>query len=110
MLSHGGVQVVLYHQHNGGSLAALGRILLNGPGIHLVGRAQTVHIDAAIFLKLLGKLRGQHCVVLGVEVAQRVADGQLLLGRRQDVLAFGSVVHRRIIRLRFGQRIGNALS
>ena len=49
MLCHGGVEVVLNHQHDGGSLTALGGILVDGAGIHLVGGAQTVHIDAAVF-------------------------------------------------------------
>ncbi len=107
MLRHSGVEVVLNHQHDGGSLTALGGILVDGTGVHLVGRAQTVHIDAAVLLQFLGELLGQHLVVLGGEVAQGVADGQLLLGRRQDILALGSVVHCGVIRLGFGQRIGD---
>ena len=107
MLSHGGVEVILDHQHDGGRLTALGRILLDGAGVHLVGGAQTVHIDAAVLLQLFGKLLGQHLVVLGGKIAQGVADGQLLLGRRQDILTLGSVVHRGVIGLGFGQRVGD---
>ncbi len=108
MLRHGGVEVVLYHQHDGGRLMALGGVLVDGAGVHLVRGAQTVHVDATVLLQLLGKLLGQHLVVLGGEVAQGVADGQLLLGGRQDVLALGRMVHRGVIGLGFGQRVGDA--
>ena len=107
MLSHRGVEVVLDHQHDGGSLTALGGVLLDGTGIHLVGGAQTVHIDTTVLLQLLGELLGQHLVVLGGEVTQGVADGELLLGRRQDVLTLGGMVHRRVVSGHFGQRIGD---
>ena len=108
MLCHSGVQVVLNHQHDGGSLTALGGILVDGAGIHLVSGTQTVHIDAAVFLQLLGKLGSQHGVVLRVKIAEGVADSQLLLGGRKDVLALGRMVHCGVIRLRCRQRIGNA--
>ena len=49
-------------------------------------------------------------MVLRVEIAEGVADGQLLLGGREDVLALGSVVDGRVIRLGFGQGIGNTLT
>ena len=110
MLCHCRIQVVLNHQHDGGSLTALGGILVDGAGIHLVGRTQTVHIDAAVFLQLLGKLGSQHSMVLRVEIAEGVADSQLLFRGREDVLALGRMVHCRVIRLRFGQGIRNTLT
>ncbi len=108
MLCHSGVQVVLNHQHDGGSLAALGGILVNGAGIHLVGGAQTVHINASVFLQLLGKLRSQHSVVLGVKITEGVTYCQLLLCWGQDILALGRMVYGCVIRLGCRQRIGNA--
>ena len=107
MLGHGGVEVVLDHQHDGGSLTALGGVLIDGAGVHLVGGTQTVHVDTAVLLQFLGKLLGQHLMVLGGEITQGVADGQLLLGGRKDVLALGRMVHRGVIGLGFGQRIGD---
>ena len=108
MLCHGRVEVVLDHQHDGRGLLAFGRIFLNRAGVHLVGRTETVHVDAAVFLQLLGKFGGQGGVELGGEVTQGVADGQLLLSLRQDVLALGRVVDIRVIRFHFRQFIGDA--
>ena len=107
VLCHCGVQVVLNHQHDGGSLTTFGGIFLNGAGIHLVGGTQAVHINAAVLLQLLGKLLGQHLVILGGKIAQGVADGQFLLGRRQYVLTFWGVVDGGVVGLWFGQRVGN---
>ena len=62
MLCHRGVEVVLDHQHDGRCLLAKGGILLDGAGVHLVGRTEAVHVDATVFFQLFGKLRGQRSV------------------------------------------------
>ncbi len=66
MLGHGGIQVVLDHQHDGGSLWALGRIVADGAGVHRVARHEAVHVDAAVVLQFLSEFRRQRSVpVLG---------------------------------------------
>ena len=97
MLGHPLVQVVLDHGHDGGRLAGPGRILVNGPGIHLIGRPVAVHVDAAILPELCRKFRCQALMQCFREVPQRVLERQHLLLGAQDILAFGRVVNLRIV-------------
>ena len=108
MLRHGLVQVVLDHQHDGRGLPALRGVFVDRPRMHLVVGTQAVHVDPAVLAQLGGELPGQHGVMLGGEVAQGVAQGQLLLGRRENVLALGRMVDLSVVRLRGGQPVGNA--
>jgi hypothetical protein len=55
------------------------RVLVDGPRVHQVFRTKAVHVDAAVGVQLGGELGRQRGVVLRVEVAQGVAQGQLLL-------------------------------
>ena len=72
MLCHGGVEVVLYHHHDGGCLARPSRILVHRTGVHLVVGTIAVHVDAPVGAQLMGKLRRQLSMKLGREVTQRV--------------------------------------
>ena len=103
MLGHARVQIVLYHQHYGRSLPTLGRVLLDGAGVHRIMRAQPIHVYAAIAAQLLGKFRSQDGVLFLREIAQRIFQSQGLLCGREDILAPRSVVDRSVIFLRFGQ-------
>ena len=75
--------------------------------MHLVVGTQAVHVDAAVLAQLGGELAGQQRMVLGREVAQGIAQGQLLLGRREDILALGRMVDLLVVRFRGGQPVGN---
>ena len=81
MLRHPGIQIVLYHSHYGGRLPALGRVFANGTGVHLIGRTETVHIDASVVLKFFRELTRQSGVELRGEVAQGIFHCQDLLLR-----------------------------
>lgn len=107
MLSHGRIQVVLNHQHDSCGLLAFARIFVNRTGIHLIGRAETVHVDAAVFFQFFGKFGGQHSVVLGRKIAQGVADGELLFFLGQDVLAFRGMIDILVVFFHFRQFIGD---
>ena len=103
MLGHAGVQVVLDHRHNGRGLPALGRILVDGPRIHRIGRPIAVHINAAIGLELFRELRRQLRVKRLGEVTQGVLERQYLFLRAQDVLPLGSVVDFFVVSFAFRQ-------
>ena len=107
MLSHAGIQVVLDHQHDGSSLTRTCGILIDGTGIHLIFGTIAVHVDAAVFLQLLGKLGRQSGVEVLGEVAQGVPQGELLLLGGEDVLAFGRMVNLGVVGLHFGQFLGD---
>ena len=82
MLGHSRVEIVLNHHHYRGSLAAFCRILVDVARVHLIMRAQAVHVDAAIVGQFLGKFRGQFGVKFGRKITQGVAQGEFfLLGR-----------------------------
>ena len=108
VLGHARIQVVLDHRHDGRRLPGLGRILVDGPGVHLIGGTETVHIDASVLVQLLGEFLRQHGVMLGGEVAQRILQRQHLLLVGQDILPLGGVVDLRIIRLHLRQLRRNA--
>ena len=64
VLGDAGIQVVLDHGHDGSRLSALCRIFVNRPGVHVVRRAEPVHIDAAVAMQFLCKLGCKDCMVL----------------------------------------------
>ena len=108
MLSHARVEVVLNHEHNGSSLPATARILIDGAGIHLVGRTIAIHIDAAVLLQLFGKLWEQLGMQLLGEVTQGVAQGKPLLLGREDILTLRSMIDVGIVGFGLRQIVGNA--
>ena len=59
MLRHPFVQVVLNHGHDGRRLGSAGGVLLYRACVYFIGRPIPVHIDAAVVLQFLRKLRCQ---------------------------------------------------
>ena len=108
MLRHSLVEVVLDHHHDGRGLPAAGRILVDGPGIHLVVRAQAVHVDAAVLAQLLGELPDQNGMMLLREVAQGILQGQHPFLGRQNLLAARGMVDLFVVRFHGRQPVGNA--
>ena len=109
VLGHGGIQVVLDHQHDGCGLPALGGILVDGTGVHLVVGTVAVHVDTAVFVQFLHKFRCEGGVEGGIEVAECIAQGQLLLCGSQNILALRGVVDGGVVRFQCGQFGRNAL-
>ena len=103
VLGHGRIQVVLDHEHDGGGLRGLRRVVVDGPRVHRVVRHEPVHVDAAVGAELFGKLRGQRGMVLLREVAQGIGQGKLLLLGREDVLADRGVRDLRVALTGCGQ-------
>ncbi len=87
MLRHRRIQVVLDHQHDGRSLGRAGGVVPNRPGVHRVGGAKAVHINASVAAEFVSEFRCQNLVVAGLKVAERVAQRQLFFIRAQNVLA-----------------------
>ena len=110
VLRHGRVQVVLDHQHDGRCLLTLRGVVIDGPRVHRMLRTQAIHVDAAVLPQLLRELGRQRGVVLRVEVAQGVAQGELLLLGREDVLALGRVAYGRIEGAGGGEHLGDAFA
>ena len=108
VLRHSGVEIVLYHEHYSCGLERAMRVFVNRTGIHLVLRAEAVHVYPPIRLKLVGKLRGKHSVEFLGEIPQRIAQGQLLLSRCEYVLALWRMVDFSVVWHRFGQYVGYA--
>ena len=108
MLSHGRVKVVLYHQHDGGSLLRFVRILVYRTGVHLVARTIAVHIYTAVLMQLLHEFRSELLVQMLREIAQGIAQGEALLLGSEDVLALRGVVYLFVIRHRLRQCVGDA--
>ena len=48
MLCHRFIQIILNHQHNGCCFLGTMRILINRPGVHLIFRAETMHVNTPI--------------------------------------------------------------
>ena len=91
VLRHGRVEVVLDHQHDRGGLAALGRVPIDGVRLHVVRRAQAVHVNASVVLELQGKFRGELRMLMRREITKRVAQRKFFFLGRQDVLAHWGV-------------------
>ncbi len=108
MLRNARVEVVLNHEHDGGRLTRACRIFVNRTGEHLIARTVAVHVDAAVGLQLLGKLRRQLRMQMLGEIAQCVAQGQPFLFCCEDIFAFGRMVDVLVVGHRLGQRIGDA--
>ncbi len=79
VLRHRRIQVVLDHQHDGGRLATLRRIGVDGAGVHLVVRTIPVHVDAAVVVQLFHEFGNQLRMQRRIEVAERIAKGKLFL-------------------------------
>ena len=83
------VQVVVDHHLEGLGLGAVALVLLDGLAVELAGGAEAVAVDAAVLLQLLGELLGHLGVMVGIDVAQGVLDGQGLVGLGQVGLTAG---------------------
>ena len=105
VLGHRRIQVVLDHQHDGRGLGRARRVLIQGAGVHPVGRPEAVHVDAAPAGQLGGEFRRQLGVQDGREVAQGVAQGQAPLGRAQQQRSGRRAADGRVVR-RHGRQVG----
>ena len=81
--SHIKVQVVVDHDLEGLGLGAVALVLLDGLAVQLAGGAETVAVNPAMLLQLLGKLLGHLLVVIRMDVTQGILDGQSLVSFRQ---------------------------
>ena len=81
------VQVVVDHHLESLGLGTVALVLLDGLAVELAGGAEAVAVDAAVLLQLLGELLGHLGVMVGVDVAQGVLDGQGLVSLGQVGLA-----------------------
>ena len=108
VLGDAGIQVVLDHGHDGGCLAGFCRVFVNGAGVHLIVRAEPVHVDAAVALQFFCEFGGEDGVVSGREIAQGVLQGQDLFLMGEDIFAFGCMVDGRIVGLGCRQDVRNA--
>ena len=108
VLCHCGVEVVLNHQHNSCCLAGTMGILVDRTSIHVVARAEAIHIDSAVVLQFFSKLRRKLCMKFCREIPQRIAKRQFFLIFGENLLAARRMVDVFIVRLNFGQHIGDA--
>ena len=81
--SHIKVQGVVDHDLEGLGLGAVALVLLDGLAVQLAGGAETVAVNPAMLLQLLGKLLGHLLVVIRMDVTQGILDGQSLVSFRQ---------------------------
>ncbi|MPM57010.1 hypothetical protein SDC9_103827 [bioreactor metagenome] len=77
---HVKVQVILDHHLEGLALDAAALVLVNGLAGQAALGTEAIAVDPAVFLQLLCKFLGHLGVVVGMDVPQGVADGQLLVG------------------------------
>ena len=89
MLRHCRVEVVLYHQHDGCSLAATRRVSVHGPSAHRFAGQEPVHVDPAVGAEFLGEFRGEDRVVLGREIPQGIVQSQFPFRHCQHGLPYG---------------------
>ena len=92
MLCHSGVEVVLYHEHDGSCLLRLVGILIDGACIHLIAGTIAVHIDAAVVVQFFGKFRSQVLMQFLGEIPQGIAQSQFLFLFSEDFLTLGRMV------------------
>ena len=83
------VQVVVDHHLHGAAFDAVALVLVDGLAVQLALGTEPVAVDTAGLLQLLGKLLGHLLVMVGMDVAQGVLDGQLLVGLAQVRLTVG---------------------
>ena len=86
---HVEVQVVVDHHLDSPALDALALVLADGLAVDLALGAEAIAVDAAVLRQLLSELLGHLCVVIGVDVAQGVLDGQRLVRLGQMGLPAG---------------------
>ena len=100
------VEVVVDHDLEGLALDAVALVLVDRFAVDFPLRAEAVAVDAAVLLQLLRELLGHLFVVVGVDVAQGVFDGELLIGlgevgfavrRTADALDEGRVFGKLIV-------------
>ena len=85
---HVKVQVVVDHDLNGSAFHALALVLVDGLAGELALRAEAVSVDSSLLLQLLRKFLCHLRVMVRVDVAQGVFDGQSLV--RLGELGFSS--------------------
>ena len=83
------VEVVVDHDLNGAALDALALVLVDGLAVELALGTEAIAVDAAVLLELGGELLGHLLVMVGVDVAQSVLDGERLIGLGQVGFAAG---------------------
>ena len=93
MLRYGGVKIVLDHQHNACCLQGFVRIVLDWASVHIILRAESIHIYTSVLTQFFGKLGSERRVKLLGEVAQSIAQRQFLFFRRKYIFAFRSVTN-----------------
>ena len=103
--SHIKVQVVIDHNLNGAALNARTLILIDGLAVQLTRRTEAVAVNAAMLLQLLRKLLGHLLVVIGMDVTQRVLDGQSLVRLTQMRLTAGSTAVQSVKHRVLGQLV-----
>ncbi len=77
VLRYSVIQVILNHQHDRFCLQRLTGIVLNRSCFHLIIRTKTIHINPAILLQFLAKLRQKFSVKFWLEITQRISQCQL---------------------------------
>ena len=110
MLGDGHIQIVGYHEHDGRCLTALMWKVIYAAGIDLIIGTQAVHVDPSVCLQLFLELRNQCCMMFRREIAQSVAQCQLLLIRCQYLLPVGSMVDRGVKRFGCRKFVRNTLN
>ena len=83
------VEVVVDHDLNGAAFDALALVLVDGLAVELALGTEAIAVDAAVLLELGGELLGHLLVMVGVDVAQSVLDGERLIGLGQVGFAAG---------------------
>ena len=78
MLGHRGVKVIVNHHHDCLGLLTLAGVFVDRASVKRVIRPQSIHVDASKLIELGRKLGGQFSVLLSGEVAQGIAECELL--------------------------------
>src|SRR5436853_6626435 len=86
MLSHGGIEIILDHEHDRCGMTRTMRIVCDRTRLHLITRTEPVHVNASVFLQLIEKLGCQYAVMLRIKISQRIVQRQLLRSRCKGVL------------------------
>ena len=108
VLCHGRIQVVLNHQHDAGCLLAFCGVIPNGTGLHGVGGAEAMHVNATKCLELFRKFRRKGCMVLYGKIPQGIVQSKVLFLLGQDGLPDRRMRHLRVHGSFGGKVIGNA--
>src|SRR5690606_8629467 len=97
VLGDSGIQIVLDHHHDRRGMPTSGGIFFYRSGVHRVCRAESIHINAAVGLKLVQELLGQVLVPFLRKVTQRIFHSEPFFWRAKYVFAFWSVANRCIV-------------